>query len=920
MPRRLAALLVAAVLLIGLVLAVWSTRRHEREEQQLKQEEVAVTFSADGGAARAPIHLMLKAEHKRPAVLGVYRYAESTDGGEDWTLFSEQQVLTNSVINLELPGGEFAAFASSIDGGQRGFSSMYVAEGPQFERNVAVELRGFTYSGRVRDGTRPVAGAVLELQPYLSASEDDARTLPAIAHLHARTDAEGRFRLGPLAEGEYYLRYSAPGHDTREADLYLEEDEKENLFLPVVGTLRGEIILPEGAEDPELVLSSPNSGQRTYPLLDGGVFELQLGEGPWRVAARAGELAAKLEKPVVVRRRGVTVAPPLPLEQGAVVRGRVTYEGEPTDRTYVIAEQGKPAQLTFTVRSNVEGEYVLRGLPEGEWTLRYTEDEESAPEDDDWREQVQLEADTIFTRDVELQPAVNVVGRVRDPRGRPVAGVTVLVGRELTLPNSGRSAQTDSAGRYSLSAYPSELDVVMAETDGGFASRELPLDVEFDKRRTLKVADLTLRPLVTVSGRVVDPAGRGVGDVVVVASPKGFSGFAERRARSRADGSFELSVPNETVLITVPWEDNEDLLHNTAMETWVPGSSTPLMLKVTPAPKIPRHVLASGVVLEPTGAPVSGARLEVLGGRDVLKTVTGVDGRFQVLGSGTYKAKLSLSVQVVNRFAEVKDVPEGTDGIRLTLSPSANLAVSLQGANERTSTQLTWAEGSQRRTLAFNGESVVIPGLPARKLRLWASTTDGRAADGEVELAAGSTTHVGLKLMKTASLRARVVLPGTSIPALRAAAWIWKKSDSAPAQQAFASPSGEFSFSGLRAGTWELNVKVGPDTLKRTVELKPGDALNLGDLTVGTPTRPGQVGLQLAKDASGVLVTGVAADSELLLTGLVETGDQLLEVDGKKVPDVRTAERLLGGAPGTVVSLKLRRGGKDETVSLQRAQ
>jgi len=128
-----------------------------------------------------------------------------------------------------------------------------------------------------------------------------------------------------------------------------------------------------------------------------------------------------------------------------------------------------------------------------------------------------------------------VEGRVTDHLGNPVAGVeVVLTFNRVTLP----SVRTDDDGHYAFSAVKPGVHLLWSKAPHGYGPYTYYGDTvhEEDARRVHVVAgqtftaDLTLAPMGSVSGRLVDSAGRGLRDVEAYSDhPWGFFDDQEGR-------------------------------------------------------------------------------------------------------------------------------------------------------------------------------------------------------------------------------------------------------------------------------------------------------------------------------------------------------------------------------------------------------
>ncbi|HEX6884191.1 MAG TPA: sigma-70 family RNA polymerase sigma factor, partial [Planctomycetota bacterium] len=255
------------------------------------------------------------------------------------------------------------------------------------------------------------------------------------------------------------------------------------------------------------------------------------------------------------------------LPRGRLVRGRVLDpEGRPLAGAYVAAvasEQGAEGQRAewLSGRTDVAGRFEIAGLtPEiRHCLLASAEGLDTRVYDFPASESTEPELDL---GDLQLAPPAVLAGTVQDEKGRPLAGVEVLlVGTnadrarlrgDSTLPPAAdwyvesRRATADARGRFWFGALPAGDFRLHARTRGQPASPSVAVRLAEGELRDGFV--LVYPRGEELSGTVVDDDGRGLGGVYVNAS------LVETResgpwpsaspvasTRTGADGAFELS-------------------------------------------------------------------------------------------------------------------------------------------------------------------------------------------------------------------------------------------------------------------------------------------------------------------------------------------------------------------------------------------
>jgi protocatechuate 3,4-dioxygenase beta subunit len=210
--------------------------------------------------------------------------------------------------------------------------------------------------------------------------------------------------------------------------------------------------------------------------------------------------------------------------------------------------------------------------------------------------------ETARTQDFRLQPSPPVAGVVLDAGGKPVAKAEVLMATptdsaSLSSDYGNHKSLTDAAGHFAFPD-PGEPWAVLAQADAGFALAELPRD-----RRD--AGALRLRPWASVRGQFRD-GGRPVRGARILLRPIRLDSPGRPRiddsmqAVTDADGRFEFPrVPPVAVSVRVslgPWKDEGfrsgpsvplDLQPGARVELDLGGAGTTVTGKVTLTGKVP---------------------------------------------------------------------------------------------------------------------------------------------------------------------------------------------------------------------------------------------------------------------------------------------------------------------------------------------
>lgn len=366
---------------------------------------------------------------------------------------------------------------------------------------------------------------------------------------------------------------------------------------------------------------------------------------------------------------------------------------------------------------------------------------------------------------------VDVLGRVVDARGAPVAGAEVWLSE---------TTDVERVGRRHGAAQPIERGAVVATTDdrGRFLLSSVRVDQHLGARKAGHAPSVLVRPhgapgdeceleLVLpgaegrLRGRVLDPAGRPVtgarvcagdpraGSDVVLADGRGTHGPSVRTTTTDADGEFALDAltPGPT-----PLEVSRSGLavHRSAREAGS-GPAEPIEIRMQPTPRL------AGRVLDERGRAVARATVIELGpGASAAQARSGADGRYELAGlpvgpcriaaraeSGTSEVALALAageVRALDLTLTARPLFHGTvvDGRGRPLA-GWEVAARPEGRHEEEeSIAVTGEDGAFRLGVAADvlrvhvdapGRWAEFPMLVRRALRSSASPVELRVVD-----------------------------------------------------------------------------------------------------------------------------------------------------------------------------------------------
>lgn len=419
--------------------------------------------------------------------------------------------------------------------------------------------------GRVEDREgRPVVGATVYAAPSLE--EDVVRISLQVAESTARatTDESGAYLLSDLAGEWVDLVAEAPGFapgrlsrlpvasDAGVADLgvitlhpgaRLEGEVVDGDGEPVAGVALQ--ATPKQAAGNARVLGAPQGEEVARLASTGADGRFEIGGLP---AGTTVDLTARKSGYRVTRVAGVEVPTERPLrlvlEPGAQVSGQVVDGGGgPIEGATVHLLPAGPGAGDASARFRVPilsaepteagGEFLISGIEPGSYEVAATADDylpASLPG---------LELGPRERRGgivLRLQTGAVLEGTVVDEEGRPLPQVALFVDPTAsalsTLAAAG--AATDASGRYRLGGLAAGEATLHLMVDG-FPRETHTIEI----RPGVQQRDFVLRRGVSVSGRVVDEEGVGVGGAWLLLAPPDGPG-ASGHTMSAPDGRFRI--------------------------------------------------------------------------------------------------------------------------------------------------------------------------------------------------------------------------------------------------------------------------------------------------------------------------------------------------------------------------------------------
>jgi protocatechuate 3,4-dioxygenase beta subunit len=569
-----------------------------------------VILSPDAGA---PLRLLDAAG--RP-LAGVWVVASGRETGRDWRL-APRFGRTDAQGSLTLPRLaeeelELSLFAPRqaelVRGGFQG-GTIRIPAGGEVWRTLQVTSR----SGE------PVGGAVVRL---------GNRARP-----FGRTDAAGRLRLPIAADRATPLVVLAEGERQAFVQAAAQPGQEQTVVLADPIALSGQIVDPARRR--------PVPGALVWVSADPGLFVRTDAEGRFRllVPARRGEV--EIVAPGFLPKKERIPGPQLGsreatfvLERAAVLRGSVVDPaGRPLPATAVAAVAlsavgERPFDLSDPAADRAvadsRGQFELRSLrPEESYEIRATR-AGAFPA----MQRVAVNDLSTPPRSIRLvlSQARSVFGTIQDPEGHPVADAEVIArpalrpeasalfsasSRESSTPDDAASVESDARGIFQIRECPA-AEVELTVRKKGYAAVRLPaLRVPAGGVGPANLGVVTLHPGARVSGRVVNGRNQAVrhAEVFVLAQsmkPNDVDRLLKgRRPDAASDEWGQFAIDDLAQGAPVYVVVRAPGFVTARMQAVRPPAEPPLFLRLEPATAL------QGRVLDESGAPVAGARVEL---------------------------------------------------------------------------------------------------------------------------------------------------------------------------------------------------------------------------------------------------------------------------------------------------------------------
>jgi protocatechuate 3,4-dioxygenase beta subunit len=416
-------------------------------------------------------------------------------------------------------------------------------------------------------------------------------------YFDATTGADGRFRVGPLPFGMYFIFVAKDGWFPELVLRYGEPNQQVTLHRP--SRLSGRV-LSGGAPVPGLEvrvargMDLPDDSARSLTTDADGRFSLMLPEGPHTLSAsREGRYA-------LAHATAGTATPEVVLELGSAlhVEGTVSDDaGRPVAGARVEVSSLGESNANLRAVTGADGHYRLGPVEPGAWSFTV---EASGYVDMEESEERNLDA-AMKPVDFTLLRAATVTGRVTDAEGRPLPGLELTFVRptppDVPWDEPQEGTWTDAEGRFVLDAKePGDYRIDISEVPF--------IEASFPVRAPSTDVHLTLRTGASVEGRVVDAHGLPLEDFLVeLQDPEGREELNLRRGGyTNKEGLFQLRGVEPGRYLLLATRAAKDLTRRVWRVVELrDGMRTRVVLRMEPERTL------SGIVVDGAGRAVEGA-------------------------------------------------------------------------------------------------------------------------------------------------------------------------------------------------------------------------------------------------------------------------------------------------------------------------
>ena len=571
------------------------------------------------------------------------------------------------------------------------FATWNIREGDkelQIKMGRPKELAGIV----VDESDKPVSDAQVSISMLIIGSMQDEHGVGgpvAIELFTSTTDAEGKFKFSKIPAGaaaEFIVKkeskatvdtYKSTGMADQKLN-YTAGQTDIKLVLPAEARIEG-IVVQKSTGKPVggvklIARSEQGTGYfRSKPLIsnEDGKFSINaLASGIYtlRLATPTEELSDWIAEFVeVITEVGKTKSGvKIELLKGGILEVVVTdaVNKQPVEKASVSVRNQASSEYQ-SGRSDKDGIARIRLVP-GEYQISYVYKEGYSRQ----RAQdiVTIEEGKTEHIEYELVGQPKITGIVKDERGKPVKGVKLKVcpmggGRgDSTTDAEGKFEITYDPGRRPSGENPVMFLVARYEEDNLAAAVQIDEDAG--------ELDITLKPGVIFTGKVLDPEGKGIEGATLYANLRVSnwgSPIGRERIKTDSQGKFEIRA--------IPAEQKYNLYARAEgygenrSEQIITDDVVDNRLDVGTITLAVANLSVSGMVVDDEDKPVAGAQVSCYGdNQPSRRTQTDTDGKFTLDGVCAGKIRLSANKRGTPRLYGNIETEGGATDVQIVIS------------------------------------------------------------------------------------------------------------------------------------------------------------------------------------------------------------------------------------------------------------
>ncbi|NQT01652.1 MAG: carboxypeptidase regulatory-like domain-containing protein [Planctomycetes bacterium] len=570
-----------------------------------------------------------------------------------------------------------------------GFANWRMREGDkelEIQLGLPQELSGLV----VDENDKPLSGAQVSISMLVIGTMRDERGVsgPVAAELFtSTTDAEGKFKftkIPPKATAEFIMKKDGRAtvgtfKSTGTADQKLnfaagQADIK--LVLPVEAKIEG-IVVEKNTGKPisgikvmaKQDMNRPLFGQEPIISKKDGTFGINAlvgGRHILQIESSRQKLADWIAESVeVMAEAGKTVSDvKIELSKGGILEVVVTdaVNKKPVEKVSIGVRNQASSQYHGS-RTDKDGIARIRLVP-GEYQMSNVYKEGYSRQR--IQDAVTIEEGKTERIEYELAGMPKVTGVVRDEKGKPLEGVKLKVcpaGRQDSISQADGTFEAD----YDPGNWPNESPgfILVCRYEEGNLAVAVPIDEDIRK------LEVTLKPAVILTGKVLDPDGKGIANArinTMIRGPRWGSTIGSREpTMTDKEGKFEIRA--------IPADNKYNI--NTTAEGYGENRSEEINtedavnnhLDVGTITLAVANLSVSGMVVDDDDKPVAGVRVSCYSDNQPRRnTQTDTEGKFTLEKVCAGKIRISANKSGTPRLYGSIETEGGATDVSIVIS------------------------------------------------------------------------------------------------------------------------------------------------------------------------------------------------------------------------------------------------------------